>query len=197
MSQASYRAAGILPYHIGATGEVRVLLGKERESQRWCDFGGRRDDVDAHRAETAAREAWEESRGVLGTTPSLLKRLAGANTLVNDVRGYVLHLLELDERALHRSGACDCLRCGFHRSSLSQGDFGDKVDIQWFDACELHRALSSERSLKDTGALVLRQAFVQTCTRDLYQPQSTLRPMLAPASSRSRKALRARRYGTR
>lgn len=61
--------ASVLPFSIAPTGDVYVLLGKEREDQtwkcgsnRWSDFGGRRcTEKDRDCAETAGREFWEES----------------------------------------------------------------------------------------------------------------------------------------
>lgn len=61
--------ASVLPFAVAPTGDVYVLLGKEREDQtwkcgsnRWSDFGGRRSvESDLDCAETAGREFWEES----------------------------------------------------------------------------------------------------------------------------------------
>jgi hypothetical protein len=70
--------ASVLPFAVAPTGDVYVLLGKEREDQtwkcgsnRWSDFGGRRcAEKDRDCAETAGREFWEESCCVVSDSAS-------------------------------------------------------------------------------------------------------------------------------
>lgn len=64
------KAAGVLPYSIGPDGKVYVLLGRQAinsipSSGMWKAFGGKRDPGEVL-AQTAVREAKEESRSVLG-----------------------------------------------------------------------------------------------------------------------------------
>lgn len=63
-------SAGILPYSINdENGEVYFLLGKEKKNKYvWCDFGGKYSPEDKSYLFTAAREACEETMGLLGRT---------------------------------------------------------------------------------------------------------------------------------
>lgn len=75
-------AAGVLPYAVHPRdGRPRFLIGRERqhagwvESGRWADFGGRREKQDTSVAETAAREAWEETMGMVHPREVFLRRM--------------------------------------------------------------------------------------------------------------------------
>jgi 8-oxo-dGTP pyrophosphatase MutT (NUDIX family) len=75
-------SAGILPYAIDpGDGQPRYLIGRERqhpgwvESGRWADFGGRREPSDVSIGETAAREAWEETMGMVHPKELFLERI--------------------------------------------------------------------------------------------------------------------------
>jgi len=74
------RYAGVLPYAFDEYGEVWLLLGQEREcrnahtSRRWSDFGGMLDNDPPMHA--AAREAYEESMGLLGGPGDLIKHIS-------------------------------------------------------------------------------------------------------------------------
>lgn len=58
----SYRAAGVLPYALGADGKVKFLLGVSSvHHNQVTDYGGLRDEIDKHHPKwTAAREGCEE-----------------------------------------------------------------------------------------------------------------------------------------
>jgi hypothetical protein len=70
---------GVLPYDI-LNDELIILLGKELNGQ-WSDWGGGPDILDVDDLglydpkKTAAREAWEESRGMLGSESEILSFL--------------------------------------------------------------------------------------------------------------------------
>ena len=73
--------AGILPYAI-QNGQLYVLLGRERvednqkhgQSGLWSDFGGKKIPGE-ETIETAAREAFEESDGLLGSKVQIIDTL--------------------------------------------------------------------------------------------------------------------------
>jgi len=56
--------AGILPVAFNGQ-NILFLFGQERETGEWSDFGGARDDGE-QLIETAAREGYEETSGLLG-----------------------------------------------------------------------------------------------------------------------------------
>nr|UDO46941.1 NUDIX hydrolase domain-like motif-containing protein [Pandoravirus massiliensis] len=78
--------AGVLPWaRVPGTGEVVVLLGQERfepgwrDGGRWSDFGGGTEpDVDRDPIEAAAREAYEETMGMLGSRAEVETALRAA-----------------------------------------------------------------------------------------------------------------------
>ena len=57
--------AGVIPYKI-VNKEFYILLGEEGDGDGWCGFGGGPERGETPQ-ETAVREAWEESMGLLGT----------------------------------------------------------------------------------------------------------------------------------
>eukprot|EP01080_Neovahlkampfia_damariscottae_P010770 gene10770-3389_t len=63
-------SAGILPYSINHSDhDVYFLMGKEKKNKYvWCDFGGRYASEDKSHLYTAAREACEETMGLIGRT---------------------------------------------------------------------------------------------------------------------------------
>ena len=72
--------AGVLPYAHDAAGEVHLLLGREhwgKEAGAWSGFAGKCEACDGGDAlRTAAREAFEESCGMLGSLEDLCNILA-------------------------------------------------------------------------------------------------------------------------
>ncbi|AVK77575.1 hypothetical protein pmac_cds_887 [Pandoravirus macleodensis] len=78
--------AGVLPWaRVSDTGEIVILLGQERfepgwrDGGRWSDFGGGTEpDMDRDRIEAAAREAYEETMGMLGSRVEIEAALRAA-----------------------------------------------------------------------------------------------------------------------
>jgi len=104
--------AGVLPVaftHSRKTGRLtakflfsRERVGsKSRASGQWSDFGGR-PEAEELPIETAAREASEESMGILGTPMEILEMLQGPRKIGevrldhNNRNSYVTYLLEID-----------------------------------------------------------------------------------------------------
>lgn len=80
--------AGVLPI---TPDHQRVLIGREPvikdwvASGHWADFGGGTEPGDEDLAHTAAREAYEESMGFLGTIDEIRQRIATSTIDVSDV----------------------------------------------------------------------------------------------------------------
>lgn len=100
--------AGVLPWaRVPDTGEVVILLGQERfepgwrDGGRWSDFGGGTEPaVDRDRIEAAAREAYEETMGMLGSRAEIetaLRAAARADRLreARSPKGASVFLLEV------------------------------------------------------------------------------------------------------
>jgi len=81
MLSAKIVAAGVLPLFKTKTGKIHVLLGKEYrkryDNYSWLEFGGKHESNETL-AETACREANEETAGTLGIT---LEQVEEAETL--------------------------------------------------------------------------------------------------------------------
>lgn len=75
----NYIYAGVLPFGVGPGGRVYFLLGREQVthgwsgSNKWSSFGGSPDGQSPRQA--AAREAYEESMGFLGTESEIRSHL--------------------------------------------------------------------------------------------------------------------------
>ena len=70
-SGPSYRYAGVIPMTPDA---MSMLLGKEAATGEWSDFGGGPDENETPEL-TAAREAHEESLGLLGSPDRIRERI--------------------------------------------------------------------------------------------------------------------------
>ena len=79
------RFGGVLPYAYDAAGAVHFLLGREhwgREAGAWSGFAGKCEACDAgDPVRTAAREAFEECCGLLGSAEDLAALLPARATL--------------------------------------------------------------------------------------------------------------------
>ena len=93
-----HRYGGIVPYTVLA-GQLHFLLAREtcppHGDGTWCGFGGGRDD-DETPLETAVREGWEESMGLLGRPEDLRRRL---RHFVHHEQGYTYFLYVEPDRA--------------------------------------------------------------------------------------------------
>jgi 8-oxo-dGTP pyrophosphatase MutT (NUDIX family) len=100
----SYEAAGILPYSVHpVTGEAIFLIGKlTYDGGTWCDFGGLVSNFRFRETPsvTAARECYEETLGVIGSSDHLLKSLRNykvnnAFKVINERTRYIGHYLRI------------------------------------------------------------------------------------------------------
>lgn len=85
--------AGVLPYYINKHGEAYFLLGREysygKSNGTWADFGGS-PDAGETQLQTAARECWEESRGILGDQPTIEKMISSSQFIGNRYKMFFL-----------------------------------------------------------------------------------------------------------
>ena len=92
--------AGILPVAF-RQGKAYFLFARERigtksrDSGRWSDFGGKTEKGESH-TDTAIREAWEESMGLLGSKQDLLSRMKTHGIGEVDMGFYKTYLVEID-----------------------------------------------------------------------------------------------------
>ena len=150
--------AGVLPFAVDENGSIWVLLGQEhasgneRASLRWSDFGGHIDRGETP-LQAAAREAFEESMGLLGSAHDIERQLIAQRApqvRTRDKRGvHFLLCIALDHTIVR---AFNAFRYYANMSSLAGNaplpamnkGFWEKVRAGWFP---LH-ALESSVSLR-------------------------------------------------
>jgi len=131
-------AAGILPYTL-YNGDVYFLLGKDARDNCWSDFGGKAEQEDENRPlNTAIREMYEETCGVVMDLRCLRGRLTGRNErrhLVSQTQNnkdYYMYCLEIPFNPLLRSTFRKVLSylkyMKVHKKSI------EKTDVKWISA---------------------------------------------------------------
>jgi 8-oxo-dGTP pyrophosphatase MutT (NUDIX family) len=144
-------------------GEVYFLLGKEKYekhwdgSRKWSDFGGGPDGQPPQTA--AAREAYEESMGFLGSEAMIKKRLK-TELRFKMPYGYVYlypmgfrpELVPLYNRVYTYSRRCNKCPEGWL----------EKTEIRWFSARELWNAWNDNWNDEDGPEPVFRPEFLSS-----------------------------------
>jgi 8-oxo-dGTP pyrophosphatase MutT (NUDIX family) len=102
---ASFRAAGVMPYTVGDNGPMFLIGGEYRTDCFsdgpgfcWSTFVGRRNPAESHPTETAAREFHEETRYAFSPDDGSIPdpdRLAGSAPLPTHKSGIYVYLLEV------------------------------------------------------------------------------------------------------
>lgn len=134
-------AAGILPYTM-YKGDVYFLLGKDARDNSWSDFGGKAEPEDDNRPlNTAIREMYEETCGVVMDLRCLRGRLTGRNErrhLVSQTQNnkeYYMYCMEIPFNPLLRSTFRKVLSylkyVKVHKKSI------EKTDVKWVSAATL------------------------------------------------------------
>lgn len=139
-------AAGVLFYSI-YNGHPTFLLGKEKEktrrkdSNKWADFGGKVEEKDANISQTAAREAYEETMGVVMSQEDLLNLLENnMATLCIDIRlglkniFYRMYLVRISFQDYGtQMQKLDCFLNHFNIQIM----VAEKSELRWFSYEEL------------------------------------------------------------
>lgn len=92
--------SGIIPYYYNTLDKQYYLFLSEegRYPKKWCGFAGGRDDGEDITT-SAAREAWEESMGLLGNRHTLLNKIINADYVIfshNGNNASVQYLIKCD-----------------------------------------------------------------------------------------------------
>ncbi len=125
------RAAGILPEtFFSADRHFLLVAERHRLGTRWGEPGGLVDPGETARG-AGIREAYEETRGALGSQTGLWWRL-GLWPKSVDVQNYRCYIAKWNP-----CGAGDIPR-KFHASKLLHGAFGETKDCQWVEANKLY-----------------------------------------------------------
>ncbi|WIA10847.1 hypothetical protein OEZ85_011013 [Tetradesmus obliquus] len=125
-------AAGILPYTFHS-GSVYLMLGKDVRDGSWSDFGGKSESVDAKPLDTACREFYEETCGIVIDPKSLHVRMAGqvpfSRTYTQHGKVYYMYSLQMPFRADHSSNFRRMLAYMKHINCFKRKV--EKTDIRW------------------------------------------------------------------
>lgn len=148
-------AAGILPF-ARYNGETVFLVGRDAQDGTWSDFGGKYESRDKNEMETAQREFYEETCGMVMDMKALRMRMSFPQTFqmlqstTQSKHPYYMHLLEVPFdpglRAHFRRSVA------FLRFSRLPKTLVEKADVQWVTLAQLRR-------------LTLRAVFAQSVRR--------------------------------
>tara|TARA_B100001093_G_scaffold360810_1_gene345511 strand:+ start:3389 stop:3865 length:477 start_codon:yes stop_codon:yes gene_type:complete len=142
--------AGILPITF-YKGKIYFLFGREtlgiwKDSGLWSDFGGAKDGKETYK-ETAIREGWEESDGVLGNK-SIIRDLIENNTIDTiTYRGYKTYIILID----YNKKMIYDFRERFkkikkkHPDRIAKNGLYEKDRIKWFEYNEVKKNIEKFR----------------------------------------------------
>jgi hypothetical protein len=142
--------AGILPITF-YNGKIYFLFGREalgiwKDSGLWSDFGGAKDGKETYK-ETAIREGWEESDGVLGNK-SIIGDLIENNTIDTiTYRGYRTYIVLID----YNQKMVYDFRERFkkikknHPERIAKNGLYEKDKIKWFEYNEVKNNIEKFR----------------------------------------------------
>jgi len=148
----TYKYVGVLPYaRNNSTNTIYFLLGKEAivdgwsESGKWSDFGGKPDDNDTDSLESASRECFEETMGILGCHSTLKNLLMEkSQTIYIKNNNAMIYLLEINydenlpiyfNRIFNYLSKCTIMHPTWSNfkyiPSCPQG-YCEKIEMSWF-----------------------------------------------------------------
>lgn len=163
---------GVLPYAVHK-GVVYFLLGKEAthpgfaDSRKWSDFGGNVDDEDKDTRRAAAREAFEESMGVLGNAAQIYKALKHEHSfsVIGPGRCYLMQIpydgnVVQNFHAVYQYG--HWLTEDF---AVREGGL-EKTHVMWISHCKLEALAKDARVVPDVK---LRPLFARMMTERMFK----------------------------
>lgn len=176
----SIRYTGVQPIawdvetpNIDGRDRLKFLLGREHpeigweDSNKWSDFGGRPHPMD-NLLDNAAREAWEESMGLLGSMEEIREAVKKSGKIVRiyaapNVQTGVVFLMPIpyqpDLPHLFARVYDYFKRCtvkserGFDYIPSCLEGFYEKTEIQWFTARQLFNAVNGRWNVLQDGPM--------------------------------------------
>lgn len=153
-------SAGILPYAV-VDETIYFLVGKDIRDNTWSDFGGKSEEEDGgDPMETAMREFYEETCGIIMDIKSLRNRLSSPKNYTQfesrTLNGYpyYMYMLEIPYNNSYRSIFRKLLY--FMKYKRIYKKFMEKIDIQWISI----KSLVARR-------VVLRNVFETTLAKHM------------------------------
>lgn len=102
--------AGILFYCKSIDNTPYFFLGKDRD-QKWSNFGGRSELSDRSDPEnTAARETWEETLGVVGEIHDIKRLIRGSRCILSTTPSghrYYMYIVKIPFTTMYRINFCN------------------------------------------------------------------------------------------
>lgn len=136
-------SAGVLPYSIDLNNDVHFLLGKDFDN-KWSDFGGRCEANDqSNIINTAGREFWEESLGVIfdiNYIKKILKKRRYVESKTYMGYPYYMFLVKIPHKTDYKQ-YFKTTRMFINNINNIDRKYKEKVDIRWFtlDAIDNHK----------------------------------------------------------
>lgn len=133
--------AGVLP--IAFDGEkVLFLFGQERNTGEWSDFGGGRDEGE-QLIETAAREGYEETSGMLGDQQAMARAIRLRCLTTIELDNYITYVIrpfattdQLTAAPFFFANDLEFARRAHPDALHDQRGFYEKSNIKWFTSME-------------------------------------------------------------
>lgn len=169
----AYVYASILPFSVDTNGDVCFLIGQEQKesgwsgSNKWSDFGGSPDGNSPKVA--AAKEAYEETMGLLGSLKSIKLHLYD-ELMYRSPTGYTfLYPVPYDAKLpTYFKNVFDYFKkCGNKKNSkyvipsCKEGYF-EKQNVKWIKATDLYESVSSDKNkieIKESDGSITKLTF--------------------------------------
>ena len=134
--------AGILPVSLH-NNKLYFLLGLERDDyiadvRGYCDFGGASDNNENNQ-QTAIRECFEETNGILDSKENLTNKLTSSLILKLSSKSYTIFLLPYEYSTIlvnSYNSNYDCIK-EYHPEIVNNNCLFEKKRIQWFSEDDL------------------------------------------------------------
>ncbi len=178
---ADHSGAGVLPYCI-RDNEVYFLLSKEgfgSTKRTWCDFGGGKDKGESP-LQTAARECWEESRGILGDRKTIEQNISLSHVIG---QRYKMFFMRVDSPS-------KMTNADFISKKFRDHHRMEKTQIAWVKASDVFAAVrnrkpftleSTEENLRRFFAKTISDALKTSPEKAILDQICQITPPLAKA----------------
>lgn len=152
-------SAGVLFYY-KQNGNVYFLLGKDRRG-KWSDFGGKCESCDKSIIDTASREFYEETIGIVlnrYTISHILNTCSYVEGRSYLNKPYYMFIVEMNYRLRYSEQFKESYR--FIKSILGNNShFCEKIDVQWILKDNIQKNTKNE----------IRQVFYSTFVNNLTE----------------------------
>lgn len=134
--------AGILPVAIHNK-KIYLLLGKEKDTHVWSDFGGGKENNETH-IETACREGAEELNGFIGSQTSIKEQIRknGITVINNGSKTYRSYLFEIaydSSLPNYFNNNFKLMRKMLPKEIEKKNGLFEKSEIRWFSLNDMRK----------------------------------------------------------